>query len=102
MNPRWIIFEEGEVYRAEYEDLFQAIQSESIITIDLDITEYHCINVLIFEAMKKTGIVLTISGIEKMKKLIYEEVWFEMKAAVVDVLTSLVRAMPSWKKTETA
>ncbi|HUT71095.1 MAG TPA: helix-turn-helix transcriptional regulator [Desulfatiglandales bacterium] len=97
VNPRWIILEEGEVYRAEYEDLFQALQIDKIMDIDPGLTEFHCINILLFEAMKKTGIILTSDGIEKMKKFIYEEAWSEFKGIVADVLTSLVRAAPNWE-----
>jgi hypothetical protein len=67
---------------------------------DEKITDTDCVIFLIIQSMKESGIRLTPKGLQKIQKIIQEDVWGEMKSAITDVLTSLVKAMPRWKSEE--
>jgi transcriptional regulator with XRE-family HTH domain len=64
------------------------------------ITEMDCINLLLIEAMRESGIVLTSYGIDKMGKMIKEHFWKDMKSILMDTFRAYIKVFPEFIKSE--
>ena len=91
VNPTSLILDEGDFYLNR--EIMQFFVSGKPINID----ENDCLNLLVIEAMRKAGVILTPHGLEKMRKLIRDGMWDEIKDGIVGILKSLVKIMPRWE-----
>ena len=90
VNPTSLVLDEGPLYRKK--------SWLEVITLNLppDIDETQCAGFLVLEAMRKTGIILTPTGLEKLIKIVQEDIWDGMVDGAANTLIALVKAIPRW------
>lgn len=94
VNPTSLILDKGALYLTKEEkSAIEIIGSEKFPII----SEKEAATLLVFEAMKETGIILTPRGIEKLTRIISDEIWEGMKESAVRVLKALVKVLPGWE-----
>lgn len=97
VNPVSLILDKGPLYLTEPEKSVPEIISDIIGDKSPNINKKEAVALLVFEAMKKTHIILTSQGMDKLSKLISDEVWEGMEEACADTLKALVNVIPRWK-----
>ncbi len=95
VNPMSLVLDEGPLYRRK--------GWLEIITLNLppDIDNTQCAGFLVLEAMRKTGIILTPTGLEKLTKIVQEDIWDNMVDTAASSLSTLVKAIPTWREEQT-